>query len=88
MIDIEHEVREALRRHELEVPLADPIDAPVVVRRTRTRQVANAFGAVLVAALVVLGLTSGVSALLRSAPRQADEPPPTPATRHYAATER
>jgi hypothetical protein len=74
MIDVEREVRDALRRHEPEVPLVDPIDVPSIARRTRSRQLLNVVGAGLVTTVVVLGIASGVSAILRAGP-------PTPADR-------
>lgn len=75
MIDVEHEVREALRRHELEVPVPDPADAPTIARRARTRQVLNGLGTVVIAGLVVLGVATGVGAILRADPT-------TPADEH------
>jgi hypothetical protein len=75
MIDIEREIREALRRHELEVPSFDGSEQLLVERRTRTRQGANAIGAILVASLVTLGVTTGVSALLRADTGKPADPP-------------
>jgi Tol biopolymer transport system component len=79
MIDLEREIREALVRHELQVPTLDRADAPTVIRRTRMRQVVNGLGAVFVAALVAVGITSGVNALLRAEPsRPAHDVSPSP----------
>jgi hypothetical protein len=81
MIDVEREIREALQRHELEVPSFDRSDVPRLLRRTRTRQVANAVGTVLMAGLLALGITTGVTTLLRAeGGRPADDPSPTPPT--------
>jgi hypothetical protein len=79
MTDIELLVREALGRHESEVPLPDPLETHAVAVRGRRRQVLNAIGAGLVALVIVLGTVSGVSALLRAEGRRpADGPTPSP----------
>jgi hypothetical protein len=79
MSDVEQLVREALHRHEAEVPLPDPLEARPVATRARRRQVLNAVGAGVLAAAIVLGAASGVGAILRAGDRRpATEPTPTP----------
>ena len=79
MTDVEQLVREALRRHEAEVPVPDPLEARPVVRRARRRQVLNAVGVGMVAALLAVVAVTGIGALLRAdAPRPAIEPTPGP----------
>ncbi len=78
MTDVEGLVREALRRHETEVPMPDPQEAHPVVRRARHRQALNAMAAGLFAALIALGLAGGIGSMLRAdTPRPADAPPTT-----------
>ena len=49
MIDIERLVREALQRHETDVPMPDPRETHPVAVRARRRQVLNVLGAGVVA---------------------------------------
>lgn len=79
MIDVEREIRDALRRHEAEIPALDRADAAPAARRARRRQVLNALGATAIVVLVGLALTTGARSVLRSEPhRPADRPPPPP----------
>ena len=81
MTDVEQVVCEALRRHEAEVPVPDPLEAHPVVRRARRRQVLNAVGASVIAVLIALGAAGGIGALLRAdVQRPAIEPRPAPST--------
>jgi hypothetical protein len=79
MMDVERLVRDALARHEADVPVPNALEAGPVAVRARRRQVLNAVGAGLVALVIALGAISGVGALLRAdARRPAIEPTPTP----------
>ena len=79
MIDVEREIREAFTRHDAETPPFDPIDTPVIVRRTRTRQVVNAVAVTAIGVVIVLAAIGGANAILRSDGIPADEHP-TPST--------
>ena len=78
MTDVELLVREALARHQTEVPMTDPLDTRSVAVRARRRQVLNALGAGLVAIVIVLGAVSGAGAILRADDRTPALPKPTP----------
>jgi hypothetical protein len=78
MTDVELLVREALARHQAEVPMPDPLDARPVAVRARRRQVLNALGAGLLAIVIVLGAVSGVGAILRADDRTPALPKPSP----------
>ena len=81
MIDVERLVREALERHEREVPTPNPLEAHLVVARTRRRQVLNAVGAGFIALAIALGAAGGLGAILRAdAPEPAIPPTPAPPT--------
>lgn len=78
MIDVDQLVREALRRHESDVPSPDPIEVRPVAIRARRRQVRNTIGAGLLAVGLLLGAAGGVSAILRAdGGRPATKPTPT-----------
>jgi len=78
MIDIERLVREALQRHETDVPMPDPRETHPVAVRARRRQVLNVLGAGVVALLIALGAVGGIGSLLRTDGRRpAIEPTPT-----------
>src|ERR687887_1661998 len=76
MID-EHQVREMLHRRANAVPTI-VVDAPKAARRARRRLLANGAVAVLAAAAIAVATFTGVDAI-RSAPRPADRPTPSPA---------
>jgi WD40-like Beta Propeller Repeat len=66
MSDVERLIREALLRHEAEVPPPDPLEARPVAVRARRRQVLNVLGAGVLVALIALGAAGGIGALLRA----------------------
>lgn len=66
MNDLEHAVREALRRRERDVPMVDWDDAPVVAHRTRRRQLRNGAGGVLLAIGIAAAAAIGVGAVVRT----------------------
>lgn len=79
MIDVERLVRDALARHEVEMPTPDPLEAHPVAVRARRRQVLNGFGVVLAALVITLAAVSGFDALVRAdRTMPADEPEVTP----------
>lgn len=79
MIDVDREIREALARHDAEAPAFNPTDTPVIVRRTRSRQVINALSVAMIGGAVVLAAVLGIGGLLRSDGVPADErPSPAP----------
>ncbi|HET7929273.1 MAG TPA: hypothetical protein VFM40_06940 [Actinomycetota bacterium] len=78
MIDVERLVREALERHEAEVPLPDPLETHPVAVRARRRQVLNVLTAGVIVLLIALGAAGGIGSLLRTDGRRpAVEPTPT-----------
>jgi Tol biopolymer transport system component len=66
MSDVERLIREALLRHEAEVPPPDPLEARPIAVRARRRQVLNVLGAGVLVALIALGAAGGIGALLRA----------------------
>lgn len=80
MNDVEQLVRDAIGRHDAEVPLPDPLAARPVAARARRRQVLNVVGAGAVALAIALSSTGGIGALLRAdGHRPAIRPLPRPA---------
>jgi hypothetical protein len=79
MIDVERLVRDALARHESEVPTPDPLEAHPTAVRTRRRQVLNAVGAGLIAVVIALGAASGIGTLRAEGTKPADDSTETPA---------
>jgi hypothetical protein len=79
MNDLEHEIRETLRRHENDAPAFDASDARRVAGRTRRRQIVNVAGAGIGALVVVIGLVAGISGLVRAdrSPTVIDSPLPS-----------
>ncbi|HET7236956.1 MAG TPA: hypothetical protein VFK59_11060 [Actinomycetota bacterium] len=79
MTDVELLVREALARHEAEIPVTDPLEVRGVAARARRRQVRNLLGAGLLAIAILFGAVSGIGAILRAEDRRpAIHPTPTP----------
>jgi TolB protein len=66
MSDVERLIREALLRHEAEVPPPDPLEARPIAVRARRRQVLNVLGAGVLVVLIALGAAGGIGALLRA----------------------
>jgi len=85
MNDLEHEIRDALRRHEDDAPTFDASDARRAVDRTRQRQVLNVAGVGICTLVFVIGLVAGLNALGRDrfptaldSPTVLDRPCPSP----------
>jgi WD40 repeat protein len=79
MTDVQELVREALRRHEAEVPMPDPLDVHSVTARARRRQVLNVVGVGVMSVMIAVGAATGIAALLRAdVPRPAILPTPVP----------
>lgn len=78
MTDVELLVREALVRHEAEVPTPDPLEAHPVAVRARRRQVLNAVGVGLIGLVIALGAAGGIGALQAERTMPAGDPTVTP----------
>ena len=86
MNDLEHEIRDALRRHEGDAPTLDAQDTRRAVGRTRHRQIVNVAGAGIGTLVVVIGLVAGLKTLDRAdrsptvidRPTVLDQPCPSP----------
>ena len=78
MNDLEHEIREALRRHEGDAPTFDATDARRAAGRTQRRQFVNVAGAGLGTLVIVIGLVAGLNTLERAdrRPIVIDQPSP------------
>ncbi len=88
MNDLEHEIRDALSRHEYDAPSFDPQDARDAAGGARRRQIVNVAGAGIGTLVVVVGLVAGLNGLVRAdrpptvldtpSPSQTSVPTPTP----------
>lgn len=82
MNDLEHEIRETLRRHENDAPSLDASDARPAAGRARRRQIVNVAGVGIGTLVVAVGLAVGLNTLERAdrAPAVLDSPPPVTPT--------
>lgn len=80
MNDLEHEIRDALRRHEGDAPPFDASDARRATGRTRQRQILNVLGFGLGTIVIISGLVAGLNGLVGAdrRPTVIDAPPPAP----------
>lgn len=68
MNDLEHEIQDALRRHEGDAPTSDASDARRAAGRTRHRQIVNVAGVGIGTFVVAIGLVAGLGTLERDRP--------------------
>ena len=66
MNDLEHEIRDALRRHEGDAPRLDAQDTRRAASRTRHRQIVNVASTGAVTLVLVIGLVAGLGGLMRA----------------------
>ena len=66
MNDLEHEIRETLRRHEGDAPTFDASDARRAAGRTRRRQIVNVAGLGVGTLIIAIGLVAGFNTLERA----------------------
>lgn len=79
MNDLEHEIRDTLRRHEGDAPASDPSDARRAADRTRHRQIQNVAGVGVGTLVVAIALVAGLGGLVRAdrSPTVLDTPSPS-----------
>ena len=79
MNDLEHEIRETLRRHEGDMPSLVPEDARDAAGGARRRQIVNVASTGAVTLVLVIGLVAGLGELVRAdrSPTVLDTPSPS-----------